>query len=135
MQSPASRRLRKEGLMFVGAYFVVFLGSFYLDMRLHATGVVLWALAVLPVLPIIGVIVLFGRYLRDERDEFKRDVVVRCLLWGMSGCLAVDMLSNYARIYGWQSDFPPFTSFWVFFLFMMAAKLSYRAKNRVPEEA
>jgi hypothetical protein len=113
---------------------VIFLASFYTDMRFHATGMALWVLAVLPVIPIIAVIMLFGRYLRDERDEFKRDVVVRCLLWGTAGCLAVDMLSNYLRIYGWKGDFPPFTSFWVFFLFMMVAKLSYRAQNRVPEE-
>jgi len=118
----------------MAAYFVIFLGSFYANMRLHATGVALWVLAVLPVIPIVTVIVLFGRYLRDERDEFKRDVVVRCLLWGTAGCLAVDMLSNYLRIYGWKGEFPPFTSFWVFALFMMAAKLSYRAQNRVPEE-
>ena len=118
----------------MAAYFVIFIGSFYANARLHATGVALWVLAILPVIPIIAVIVLFGRYLRDERDEFKRDVVVRCLLWGTAGCVAVDMLSNYLRIYGWKGDFPPFTSFWVFFLFMMAAKLSYRAKNRIPEE-
>jgi hypothetical protein len=134
MQSLASRRLKKEGLSTVAVYFVVFICSFLIDMRMHATGFTLWGLAVLPVIPIVGVIVLFGRYLRDERDEFKRDVVVRCLLWGTAGCLATDLLSDYLRIYGWKGDFPPFTSFWVFFLFMMAAKLSYRAKNRVPEE-
>jgi hypothetical protein len=132
MQSPASRRLKKEGLTTVGVYFAVFLCSFFVDMKIHATGVLLWSLAVLPVVPLVGVIVLFGRYLRDERDEFKRDVVVRCLLWGMAGCLAVDLLSDYLRIYGWTGEFPPFTSFWVFFVFMIAAKLSYRAKNRVP---
>jgi len=134
MQSSASRRLRKEGLTVVAAYFVIFICSFYADMRLQPTGFALWALAALPVIPIIAVIVLFGRYLRDESDEFKRDVVVRCLLWGTAGCLATDLLADYLRIYGWKSDFPPFTSFWVFFVFMMAAKLSYRAKNRVLEE-
>jgi hypothetical protein len=134
MESLASRRLRKEGLTVTAAYFVIFLGSFYADMRLHATGVALWVLAVLPVIPIIGVIVLFGRYLRDERDEFKRDVVVRCLLWGTAGCLATDLLGDYLRIYGWKGELPPFMSFWVFAIFMMVAKLSYRAKNRVPAD-
>lgn len=134
MESPASRKFRKEGLTVAGAYFVMFFGSFYADMRLHPTGVGLWALAVLPVIPMLGVIVLFGRYLRDERDEYKRDLVVRCLLWGTAGCMAVDLLSDFVRIYGWKRDFPPFMSFWVFFIFMMAAKFSYRAKNRVPAD-
>src|SRR5665213_1258331 len=134
MESPASRRLRKDGRNVMAGYFVIFFASFYADMKLHPTGVALWALAVLPVIPIVGVIVLFGRYLRDERDEFKRDVVARCLLWGTAGCLATDLVADYLRIYGWKGDLPPFTSFWVFFVFMMAAKLSYRAKNRVPAE-
>ena len=118
----------------MAGYFVIFFASFYADMRLHPTGVGLWALAILPVIPIIGVIVLFGRYLQDERDEFKRDVVVRCLLWGTAGCLATDMAANYLRIYGWKGDFPPFMSFWVFITFLLAAKLSYRAQNRIPAD-
>jgi len=39
----------------MAAYFVIFLASFYADMRLHATGVAMWVLAVLPVIPIVAV--------------------------------------------------------------------------------
>jgi hypothetical protein len=118
----------------VGGYFAIFFASFYVNFRLHPAGVGLWILASLPVLPILAVLVLMGRYLRDERDEFKRDMVVRCLLWGMTGYFAVNMLADYLHIYGWKGMFPPFTGFWVFFVFMFAAKMSYRARNRAPVE-
>jgi len=118
----------------MAGYFVIFFVTFYANWRLHPAGVALWLLASLPVLPIVTVIVLVGRYLRDERDEFKRDVMVRCLLWGMAGYFAVNMLADYLHIYGWKGAFPPFTAFWVFAVFMFAAKLSYRARNRAPVE-
>jgi hypothetical protein len=134
MQSPASRRFRTSGLTAVGVYFVVFFITFYVNARVHPTGPVLWLLASLPVLPILCVFVLMGRYLRDERDEYKRDLTIRCLLWGLAGCMAVNLFSDYLRIYGWKSELPPFCAFWAFFVFLMAAKLSYRAKNKVPLE-
>ncbi len=126
--------MKKTGLTLVGIYFVVFLITFYLNHVMHPGGPLLWVLAALPLLPILGVFVVFGRYLRDERDGFKRDLISRCLLWGTAGCLGTDMVENYLRIYGWTGHFPPFTSFWMFFVFMMAAKLSYNAQHRVPAD-
>ncbi|MES2390660.1 MAG: hypothetical protein V4555_03395 [Acidobacteriota bacterium] len=134
MMTIATRKLRKSGLTTVAAYFVIFGASFYANYRLQPTGALLWVLATLPVVPILGVIVLFGRYLRDERDEYKRDLTMRCLLWGTAGCVAVTMLESYLRIYGWKGEFPPFTAFWAFFVFMMAAKLTYNAQNKVPTD-
>jgi hypothetical protein len=134
MESLVSRRFRKSGLMLTASYFMVFFGSFYLDTRMHPVGGELWALASLPVLPIVGVIVLFGRYLRDERDEYKRELTMRFLLWGTAGCLAVNMFAGFLSIYGWKGRFPPFSGFWAFFVFMLAAKLTYRVKNRVPAD-
>jgi hypothetical protein len=134
MQSPATRRLRKEGLMVMAVYFVVFPLSFYANSRLHPSGPLLWVLASLPVIPILIVIALMGRYLHDERDEYKRDLTVRCLLWGTAGCVACNMIAGFLTIYGWKGALPPFSGFWAFFIFMLAAKLSYRAANRVPAD-
>ena len=134
METQASRRFRKTGMMVTSSYFVLFLGSFYANHVLHPAGVMLWALASLPLLPILGVLFLFGRYLRDERDEYKRDLTMRCLLWGTAGFIAVSLLGDYLRIYGWTGRMPPFLALWVFFVMMMGAKLTYRAKNAPVEE-
>jgi hypothetical protein len=132
--SPATRRLKKSGFTVTAAYFVIFGASFYANMRLQPTGWLLWLLASLPVLPILGVIVLFGRYLRDEKDEYKRDLTMRCLLWGTAGSLSVTMLESFLQIFGWKGQFPPFSAFWMFFVFLIAAKFTYRAHNRVPAD-
>ncbi len=132
METVVSRNFRKAGLMVTASYFVIFFASFYADLRLHPTGAALWAIALLPVLPIVGVIVLFGRYLRDEPDEYKRELTMRFLLWGTAGCVAMNMFAGFLTIYGWKGQMPPFSGFWAFFVFMLAAKLTYRVKNRVP---
>jgi hypothetical protein len=113
---------------------VIFAGAFYVSVRLHPTGLMLWVLAAMPVAPILAVIVLMGRYLRDERDEYKRDLVIRCLLWGTAGCVGTNLFCGFLQIFGWKGGLPPFIGFWVFALFMYAAKLTYRVANRVPSD-
>lgn len=134
MMSPATRAMRKSAFSVLAGYFVIFAASFYANDKLQPTGPLLWVLATLPVLPILGVIVLFGRYLRDEKDAYKRDLTMRCLLWGTAGCIAVTMLESFLRIYGWKGQFPPFSAFWAFFVFMITAKLTYSAHNKVPAD-
>ena len=134
MISRVARKFRKSGLIAVGAYEVLFISAYYVAHRIHPTGIELWMLAVLPALPILIVIGLFGRYLRDEKDEYKRDLAVRCLLWGTAGMMSVNLFSNYLRIFGWKGQFFPFSEFFVFLVFMAAAKLSYRMSNRVPAD-
>jgi hypothetical protein len=135
METAVSKRFRKTSFTVLGAYFVIFSACMLVYDRLHPTGAAVWVLATLPVLPILGVIALMGRYLRDEPDGFKRDVTVRCLLWGCAGCVAENLFAGYLWIFGWKGQLPPFMGFWVFFAFMMGAKLSYKLQNKVPAEA
>jgi hypothetical protein len=81
-KSPAARRYKRRSFAFMGGYFAIYLSAFYVAYRFHPAGAQLFALAALPVLPILAVIFLTGSYLREERDELSRDLVVRCLLWG-----------------------------------------------------
>ena len=37
----------------------------------------LWLAALLPSVPIVGIFLITARYLREERDEYQRDLVVR----------------------------------------------------------
>ena len=134
MISRVARKFRKSGLIAVGAYEVLFLSADYVAYRIHPTGIELWMLAALPALPILIVIGLFGRYLRDEKDEYKRDLAVRCLLWGTVGMMIVNLFSTYLRIFGWNGQLFPFSELFVFLGFALAAKLSYRVANRVPAD-
>ncbi|AEU35420.1 hypothetical protein AciX8_1074 [Granulicella mallensis MP5ACTX8] len=134
MLSPAARKYRKTSFMVLAGYLVLFPAASYVADRIHPTGAVLWMLAVLPVLPILGVMSLMGQYLRNEKDEYKRDLAVRCLLWGTAGMVIVNLFSTYLRIFGWNGQLFPFSEFFVFLGFMLVAKISYRMSNRVPAD-
>ena len=130
MQTVAAKRFKRDGFRLVAVYFVIYFASFGVSIWRHPAGAVLWVLGVLPVLPMVGVIAVIARYLRDETDEYKRDVTIRCLLWGCAGAVSASLLEGFVRIFGWKGQMPPFLGFWVFFVLMMAAKLSYRYKDQ-----
>ena len=135
MQTVASRKLRKLILPLVLAYEGVFLTVYAVVHRMHLTGALLVALAVLPVLPIVALFGSFGRYLRDETDGYKRELAIRCVLWGTAAVLSMEYFVSMLRIFDWKGQVPPFCELGVFFLFTLIAKLSYRAANRVPADA
>ena len=89
-----------------------FLGAMllYAVLSILATiGLLLWhpnlvltlLLATLPALPIIGAVVTTARYMREEKDEFQRDVLVQALLGGVGATLVATtvwgFLENYAH--------------------------------------
>lgn len=135
MQTPATRRLRKSILFAVVGYEAIFVSVFYAIHRLHPAGPVLIALAILVTAPVVTMCVIFGRYLRSEQDGYKRDLAVRCVLWGTAGALSVQFFAGFLRLFDWKGQLPPFTELWVFALCMLVAKFSYRVSNRVPADA
>ena len=60
----------------------------------HRAFVTVYLLATLLTLPVIGVIVVVGRYLTRETDEFVRMLVVQALLWGIGVTFTVDTFLN-----------------------------------------
>ena len=135
MQSVASRRLRKQVAVLVAVYAGVFLGAAYAVDHLRPAGVSVFGFAAVPLLPLVGMFVLFGQWLRAEQDGYKRDLAVRCLLWGMAGAMTTHLFASFLRIFEWRGQLPPFSELWVFAVCAFVAKLSYRAANRVPAEA
>jgi hypothetical protein len=67
----------------------------------HPAVVLIWLFALLPALPIGGAVFLTGRYMREEKDEFQRAVLVQSLLGGIGATLVVTtawgFLENYAH--------------------------------------
>ena len=57
--------------------------------RLRPTGPFTYLLAVLSALAIIAMIITVGLYLAKEKDEFQRNLLVRAMLWGLGGVMAV----------------------------------------------
>lgn len=134
MQTPAKRKLMKKSMPVLGAYFVVFLCTMIGVDKYHPTGGLMYALAVLPTVPFVIVFFLVGQYLMSERDEYSRDLMVRCMLWGTAASLSLAMFAGFLQLFGWHGRLPPFAEFWAFTIFMLAAKFSYRVSNPLPAD-
>jgi hypothetical protein len=50
--------------------------------------------AVLPAIPMFAIILLLGRYLARESDEFIRMMVIKALLWGAAVTVAGDLIQS-----------------------------------------
>jgi hypothetical protein len=99
--NPAVWRFTRRFIVLMLLYAVFSVLCTWGLLRNHPTGVVIWLLAILPALPIGGAVVLTGRYMAEEKDEFQRAVLVQSLLGGIGATLVVTtvwgFLENYAH--------------------------------------
>lgn len=82
--------------------------------------------AVLPAIPMFAIILLLGRYLARESDEFIRMMVVKSLLWGAAVIVAGDMMQSALVAYSadfWSLD-PGILTIMNFDLFFTASAFS-----------
>ena len=50
------------------------------------------ALALFPSIPIVAIIAIVGLYLKEEKDDFQRELFIKSLLWATGATLAVTSL-------------------------------------------
>jgi hypothetical protein len=134
MKSPATRAYQKRSFSVLASYFVIFTGTFLFVERVHPTGWELYVCAALPFLPLLTVFIFTAAYLKAERDEFKRELMMRCLLWGAGASLSVNVFAGFLRIFGWQGQTPPFMELFAFCIAAIAAKITYKIANPLPAE-
>jgi hypothetical protein len=99
--NPAVWRFTRRFIVLSLLYAVFSVLSTYGLLRCHPTGIVIWLLAVLPAIPIAMAVLLTGRYMREEKDDFQSAVLVQSLLGGIGATLVVTtvwgFLENYAH--------------------------------------
>jgi hypothetical protein len=99
--NPAVWRFTRRFIVLSLLYAVFSVLSTYGLLRWHSTGIVIWLLAVLPAIPIAMAVLLTGRYMREEKDDFQSAVLVQSLLGGIGATLVVTtvwgFLENYAH--------------------------------------
>ncbi len=102
--------------------YIVLLAAVDLVVRkLRPHAVVLYGVSVLPALPIIAMILIVGIYLREEKDEFQRDLFLQELLWGLGGTMAVTTVWGFLERFAHIVHFQPM---WTFPLFWVIAGFS-----------
>ncbi len=133
-RSAAAKRYQRTVAVEMLSYLLILFGVDSFVRRHHPVGAELYALAALPSFPIIGVLVAVGIYLRDEKDEYQRDLMVKCMLWGTAGVLALTTFLSFLHSFGWVGSVPPFTEFMTFWILVAAAKGYYKLTNRVQDD-
>ena len=128
--SPAMRRYNiGVGLTMLGYLLAVFgTASFVHNHAPH--GVTVYALAALPSFCILAMLGVVVRYLRDEKDEYVRLLMVRSLLAAIFIVLAIGAYNDFLRVFGGLPALPPFSQ-WVAFWFTFGlAQFVQRWSNR-----
>ena len=80
-----------------------------------------YLLALLPGLPVLGVFWATGLYLKEEKDEFERYLMVLCLLGGAGGALALTTIWGYLEAF---TRVPRIDLLWVYPLFWLFFAIS-----------
>jgi hypothetical protein len=130
-KSKAEKQYVKSTVVVMISYLLILSGSVHYAKMYRPQGAALYLLACLPMLPVLAMLATIGIYLRDEKDEFERNLTVRAMLWGIAVTLAVSSFESFLRSFGWGRTLAPFTEFIVFFLTMGLVKMLYGFANRV----
>lgn len=120
-RSAAGRRYLKRFIPTMILYVVLVLAASYGFKLFSLSGPLAWALAVAPALPILGVIGIMGLYIKEETDEFQRNILIEAMLWALGLTLSVTTVWGFLEIY---VDAPSFPAFWAFPLFCAVMGLS-----------
>ncbi|MGD0648120.1 MAG: hypothetical protein ABR971_09020 [Acidobacteriaceae bacterium] len=131
----AKKGLIRRGAVALVAYEVVFMAAMFWVDRTKPAGPMLFVIALLTMIPVLAFIAVLARYLGEEVDEFHRQLVVRCLLWGTAAVMASVCFHGLLQLFGWKGSWPAAVELGVFLVAMLVAKLTYRVQNRVPADA
>ena len=124
----AQRQLRRRAIPIMSAYFVLFAIVEWIFVRHPIHGVGAYFVAVVPALPLIAAIVILGRYVREETDEFKRAVFVEALLWAIGLTMVLTTAWGFIEMFIPGIHVPVLWVFPVFCVVAAASKLFVRRR-------
>jgi hypothetical protein len=100
--SPLQRRSLAQFGGIVGATGSVTLMVHQAIEHAHLSLAAICGLAVLAAIPVGALILIAGRYLARETDEFVRMLVVKAMLWGFGVTMVTDTIYSYLAEYAGQ---------------------------------
>lgn len=109
-KSPALRRYNATVLGLSLAYMGTLFGVVALFRSHPPTGPLAYLLAVLPALPLLGVFLAWGRYLRDEPDEYIRTMNVRQTLIATVFMLCATTIWGFLESFGLAPHVPAYSA-------------------------
>ena len=104
--SPAMRAYNRRSLIFAFSYMAALFVAILATDAWKPTGVLAYALAILPSLPLIYMVYAMGRYLTDEADEYLRMKTVIAALIGTGILLVVATVWGFLESFGLAAHQP-----------------------------
>ena len=104
---PAMRRYGDRLAAIMVVYFLTLMGSLALYERGLTEGPLGYLVALAPAAPLVAVFIIMGRLLREETDEFLRDVTRTAFIW--SGALTL----CEATVWGFLETFDKVPNIWM----------------------
>ena len=132
--SPSAKVLewRMAGVMTAFALAVV-ATTIFVEVR-HPIGPAIYVCAALATIPAFFMLGLTSMLVRREKDEFRRVVMVRSLLWAIAGTLAMSLFTGYLRDFGAPLKLPPWAELVAFCLMYGLAQVVQAFGNRVKND-
>lgn len=128
--SKAERRYVVRMALCMAVYIAVLLAiRAWLRSQMPPTGPMLYLAAVVSSLPIVGSVVILGRYLAEETDEYQRAVQVRAVLWATSVTLSVTAVWGFLQSYAHVAAEPAYNTFF-FWMAMAVVQVVIRFREK-----
>lgn len=112
----AGKRYRRRVLAAMSLYVVTLFLCMKLVKTIPMQGWALYLVALLPAAPVIAVLIILGRYLQEETDEYLRMLTVRSLLVAAGALLSTTVVDDFLRAIAHTTALSPFVCFIVFFV-------------------
>jgi hypothetical protein len=131
----AGKRYRRRVVTAMSVYVIVLLSCMKLVRAVSLHGWALYTAALLPAIPVMATLLIMGRYLQEETDEYLRMLTVRSLLVAAGAMLATSVVNDFLRVIAGAGALTPFIYFIVFFAcFGIAQAIQERASLRGSDE-
>jgi hypothetical protein len=104
--SPAMRRHQQRVWPTLAIYGLVLSAVVWLFRTHPPTGAAMYAAAIAPAIPLLVVIWLFGRYLYEEDDEFRRWQQILTLLLALGAVLSICIVWGFLEAFAGVAHLP-----------------------------
>ena len=127
-RSPAARRYLRRLAVAIVAYMISVFVTLHVLYHGRLPLPAALGLATIPSIPLIAIIIVIALYLKEEKDDFQRELFIQSLLWGAGGTLALTSFWSFAHLFAHRGPnfdrVPPVDGFHVFILFWLLVGLA-----------
>jgi archaellum biogenesis protein FlaJ (TadC family) len=129
-QSEAAKRYVRRFLTTMSLYAVVLVAVVSAFVQLKPHGVLAYTLALAPAVPLVASIVIIGIYLREESDEFERNIQNEAALLATGAMMVVATVWGFLEQFHLAPSVPSWAVFPLWALMLGPAQMIVRRRYR-----